>query len=105
MDTKEYYKNGDLKVIYDSSKDGYWLNIVHRNSSDKGNYFIDSRAFQDVLNSDALGKLSKLELLNPLINFSIKKSNISFTTLCNALDDVKGILKKELEEFKQANNL
>ena len=101
---KEYYNEGNLKITYEPERDGYWLNIKHRDDSE-GKYFIDNDVFQDILNSGPLEKLLKLDVLNPLIQISINKSKISATTLCHALKEIKEREQKEFEDFKKANNL
>lgn len=101
---KFYYQDSNLSVIFEPTRQGYWLRI----GGDPLNYtthFIDERAFQDVLKSDAQGKLEKLDTLDELIPFSLNENDVSKGDLCSVLNFVKFKLDKELAEFKEANNL
>jgi hypothetical protein len=99
-DLKEYYRNENLVINYDHLKKGYWLDM--KDNPGGGKYFVDNRSFQDVINSDTIGKISKLKLLDNMIYLSLNDSCTSPMGLCEALDEVKNKLKIE---FKKTNNL
>ena len=105
MEGKPYYDNNELVITYNSRMDGYWLALKTKDESGVMTDFIKKRDFQYLQNSDDFGKISKLKTLDSPLYLGIKGSNISYTTLCNAIEIVKLKEEKELEEFNKANNL
>ncbi len=98
---KVYYEQAPFKITFEPAKQGYWISIQDFNK-DYSNYFIDSRAFEDILNTEGnISRLSKLRNLDDLILFSLSKNSILPSSLSKALDEVKKTLRSEFEEFKK----
>ena len=98
---KVYYDEAPIKITFEPAKQGYWISIMD-SKKDYSNYFIDSRAFEEVLKTEgSIKRLSKLRTLDDLIIFSLGANNILPSTLSKALDEVKNTLDNEFEEFKK----
>ncbi len=95
----EYYNEGSLKINYDRQKEGYWLSIKD------SDYFVDRSSFQGIIKLSGVNLLDTLETYNQMIPFTLKRNKIFPSSLERAFFEVKEKEKKELEEFRQANNL
>lgn len=98
---KVYYEKEKIKITFEPAKQGYWISFMN-SKKDYSNYFIDSRAFEDILNTGGvINKLSKLRTLDDLILSSLGQNHILPSTLSKALDEVKIKLEDEHNEFKK----
>jgi len=96
---KEYYRGNNLSISFEAKKDGYWLSIGD------SNYFMDTRVYRDISRYKGLTLLDRLKSYNEMIYISLRDNKIFPPKLEEAFSVVKQIEDKELEEFKEANNL
>lgn len=98
---KVYYEKEPIKITFEPDRQGYWISLQNVEQT-YSNYFIDSRAFEDVLNTEGtIRRLSKLRTLDNLIFSSLGRNHILPSTLSKALDEVKTKLAEEYNEFKK----
>lgn len=95
----EYYNKGSIKIDYDRQKEGYWLSLR------ESNYFVDRSSFQNIINHKGFDLLDVLMTYNQMIPFALKRHKIFPSSLERAFSEVRVKEKKELEDFRKANNL